>query len=799
MNFKYARVSVLTVALLIAGSVGAIQTKIVRPLPEYARVAQLFSDIFPKSHLEHTPIDDLAAVRAFDQFINSLDFDRVYFLESDISKFREEIPRMAGQLTKGDVDFAYRVFAIFKERVNNRYEFVKQLLPQGFDLSVEESYKWKRKNENWAESEAAWNEIWRKRIKNEYLQRYVRKKLGDESRAKTAATAGTKPPVGVGQASGSAPKPGVVAPGTEPAVAVVIEPTTPTEKMPAEKTVPGEKAPAELTTAEKTPAEKTPAEKTPAEKTPAESTAAEKTPAEKKAAEKKPHAAAEEDDVAADDTSLTPEANILKQYEQFVTVLNDDEEEWVLQRYLSAFTHAYDPHSDFMSPTAMTDFNIEMKLSLVGIGALLRATDGMAEIIRLIPAGPAERQGELQPGDKIIAVGEGDEKPVSIVHWPLSKTVTLIRGQKGSIVTLVVVPAADTTGTLTKKIRIERDIVKLEEQAAKGEVHEIGASDGAPRKIGLIRLPAFYVDLKAKSSGDESQPDFRSSARDVRDILKDLEKKSVDAVILDLRNNGGGSLLEAIELTGLFVESGPIVQVKEQRRISVLTDPDPQILYAGPLIVMVNRLSASASEILAGALQDYGRAIIVGDSRTHGKGTVQTVLQLDQADPTMGSIKVTTASFYRILGGSTQLKGITSDILVPSQYDSMDIGEGSLDNPLKWTMVNPVRFRPFADLRPMIADLRAKSDARCAADAAYTKRRDLMKQLSALREVEDISLKFDDAMGIARTEQRLLDVQKEATTGISTNSVSGDYVLSETLEIMGDYLKALDAQKTVKQ
>jgi len=396
-------------------------------------------------------------------------------------------------------------------------------------------------------------------------------------------------------------------------------------------------------------------------------------------------------------------------------------------------------------------------------------------------------------------VGQGDDDPVNTLHWPLSKTVQLIRGEKGSRVALIVIPKSDPSETARKRIVISRDVVKLEEQAARAEVHELKREDGEMGKLGVIHLPAFYVDLKAKTEDHRGAEDYRSSVRDVRKLIGDMVKQGAEGLVLDLRNNGGGSLLEAVEMTGLFIEGGPVVQVKEQRRTTPLIDPDPSIVYDGPLLVLVNRLSASASEILAGALQDYGRAVIVGDTTTHGKGTVQTVMELDRRDQSLGSIKVTTASFYRIKGGSTQLKGIAADIVVPSNYDRMDIGESSLENPLKWNMVNPVMFRPFSNLRPLIAMLRAKSTERREQSAPFTKRRRILDELAELRKIEKVSLTYDDAIDVARTERRLQKLQKESSdAGKEDGAMTGDLVLNESLEILEDLIAELNCHASVR-
>ena len=287
--------------------------------------------------------------------------------------------------------------------------------------------------------------------------------------------------------------------------------------------------------------------------------------------------------------------------------------------------------------------------------------------MRLIPGGPAERDGRLKEGDKIIAVGQEGKEPVSILHWPLYKAVRLIRGEKDSTVVLTVIPASDRSGTRTRKIDLVREEVKLEEQAAHGKIKNHATAGGDTRHIGVITLPDFYADFSA----DQNDSDARRASTDMRRLIREQEKEGIDGMIVDLRNNGGGSLIEAIEIAGLFITSGPVVQVKERNGVQVLPDADPMIEYDGPMIVLVNHLSASASEILAAALQDYRRAIIVGDEKTHGKGTVQTLMPLGDR---RGSLKLTTAGFYRINGKSTQLNGVTPDIIIPSYLDVMGLG-----------------------------------------------------------------------------------------------------------------------------
>ena len=338
-----------------------------------------------------------------------------------------------------------------------------------------------------------------------------------------------------------------------------------------------------------------------------------------------------------------------------------------------------------------------MKLSLVGIGAVLQAEDGAAKVIRLIAGGPAsqdKREQALCAGDKIIAVGQGDQEPVDMLHWPLTKMVQKIRGKKGSKVVLVVIPASDPSGSTVKMVDLIRDEVKLEEQAVKWTLHTTTTADKKEHRLAVIDVPAFYANLRAK----KTDPDYRSSADDVEKALEEIATNNIDGVILDLRNNGGGSLIDSVRMTGLFIPEGPAVQIKESSsRGRILTDDDDRTVYKGPLVVMMNRLSASASEIVAAALKDYGRAVLVGDSRTHGKGTVQTVVNVGR-QPIFGAIKLTTAVFYRISGDSTQLRGVIPDIYIPSPLDHMELGEDSLKYPVEWNRIRGCNYREYDDL-----------------------------------------------------------------------------------------------------
>ena len=388
----------------------------------------------------------------------------------------------------------------------------------------------------------------------------------------------------------------------------------------------------------------------------------------------------------------------------------------VLDIYLNALAHVYDPHSDYFGHEQMDDFSIALNLSLVGIGATLHSDNGYCIISDLVPGGPAAQSGLLKPGDRIVAVGQGDEKPLDVVDMPLPDAVKLIRGPKGTTVRLVLIPDGATEASPRKTITLVRNEVKLKDQQAKASVVDWPQTNGPALRLGVIELPEFYGGFDGRPGVTPS-----SATADVAKLIRKLEAEHIQGLVLDLRQNGGGSLSEAISLTGLFIHEGPVVQIRTpDGRLRVDSDEDSAELYDGPMIVLTSRFTASASEILAGALQDYGRALIVGDESTYGKGTVQTVVPLarlmDQSglkysiDP--GALKVTIQKFYRPSGTSTQLKGVMADIVLPSLTGVADVGEAKMEGPLAWDVVPPADFIREDQTTPFVKELRARSAAR---------------------------------------------------------------------------------------
>ncbi len=383
----------------------------------------------------------------------------------------------------------------------------------------------------------------------------------------------------------------------------------------------------------------------------------------------------------------------------------------IFQNYINALAQAYDPHTQYLSPDNAENFDINMSLSLEGIGAVLQSDNDYTKIVRLVPAGPAEKSKQLSPADRIIGVAQGNKEMVDVVGWRLDEVVKLIRGPKGSSIRLEVIPASNPPSDMaSREVQLIREAVKLEDQAAKSSVLEVN-EDGHAYRIGVIEVPGFYIDFKAYRRGDK---DYRSTTRDVRRLLKDLQQQKVDGIVLDLRNNGGGSLQEATELTGLFIGPGPSVLVRDSKGdVQVLDDPQAGVVYAGPMAVVVNRLSASASEIFAGAMQDYGRALVIGEA-TFGKGTVQSIQPLNH-----GELKFTLAKFYRVSGQSTQNRGIVPDIIYPSLLDTAEIGESHLPRALPWDTIPAARYKAEKMLTPLIPLLASKHQQRAAHDPEF--------------------------------------------------------------------------------
>ena len=491
---------------------------------------------------------------------------------------------------------------------------------------------------------------------------------------------------------------------------------------------------------------------------------------------------------------------LVKRYRALLNRYTQRNSKDIFQQYANAFASLYDPHSSYFTPRSSENFQINMSLSLEGIGAQLTTEDEFTEVVDIIPGGPADIQGILKPKDKIIGVGQGDNQIVDVIGWRIDDVVDLIRGEKGSVVRLQI----DTGGSSEKIISIVRDTVKLEEKSAQSNIITI-ENAGKQFKIGVIEIPTFYMDFEAYRKRD---PNYKSTSRDVRNLLKELKQQEVDGVILDLRNNGGGSLYEATALTDLFIDFGPVVQIRDaNKKIYRNQRATSEAFYDGPMMVLINRLSASASEIFAGAIQDYGRGLIIG-SQSYGKGTVQTMTDLSS-----GLLKLTVSKFYRVSGGSTQHRGIIPDIVYPSMFDSDEIGESHLESALPWDQIHPVPHQHSDRLQKILKPLTRAHQKRAYSDANFSSLTDqlALTQRWKMEKLTNLNLeqrkqrdnKLDQSLLDIENKRRLhnkleayADIEeweeaKEKQEKIKTPTAESDPMLFETGLILSDQIRIL--------
>ncbi|MES9812495.1 MAG: carboxy terminal-processing peptidase [Candidatus Thiodiazotropha sp.] len=539
-----------------------------QPTPEQQQTANVIVKVIEKYHYKEVALDDAMSKMILDRYFDTLDPNRSFFRARDIVRFSLYQDKLDDYLKNARIEPAFEIFRLYRKRVAEAVAHAQKLVDKAFDFTIDESYRFERDNEPWPQTRTELQEIWRKRVKNDFLNLRLMDKEDDEIRK----------------------------------------------------------------------------------------------------------------------TLRERYKRLLSRVEQFDA--ND-----VFQTFINAYTLSLEPHTSYMSPSTSENFDISMRLSLEGIGAVLKDEDGFTVVQKTVIGGPAEQSDLLHSGDRIVGVGQGLEgEIIDIVGWRLQDVVEQIRGPKGSVVRLDILPKGTETGSKRKTITLVRNKIKLEEQAAKSYIIE--DLDGMKgMRIGVVEVPTFYRDFAAEARGDE---DFRSTTRDVRNLLGDLKQQGVNGIVIDLRENGGGSLSEATELTGLFIDSGPVVQIKDAfGKIEIEQDPDQTIAYEGPLAVLVDRNSASASEIFAGAIQDYKRGIVIGEP-TFGKGTVQTLVDLGRFVPgrkkDLGRLRLTMAQFFRINGGSTQHRGVVPDIQFPMAKFSEDFGERSLENALPWAQIRPANF-----------------------------------------------------------------------------------------------------------
>mgnify|MGYP005837692309 FL=1 len=493
-------------------------------------------------------------------------------------------------------------------------------------------------------------------------------------------------------------------------------------------------------------------------------------------------------------------STIQKRYKNITKYLFQYNSEDVFQLAMNAFAETIDPHTNYFSPITSDNFKIDMSLSLEGIGARLQVEDDFTKIVEIIPGGPADKSKQLKADDKIIGVAQGEDGEFEdVIGWRVNDVVKLIRGEKGTVVRLLILPAGSDLNAKPKEVKLVRDKVKLEDQAAKSSLLEI-QNNGKNFKIGVINIPKFYSDFEAQRSGE----DGKSTTKDVKKLISELQQKNIDGLIIDLRNDGGGSLTEAVELTGLFIKDGPVVQVRNSsNNVEVNKDPDPSIIYNGPLAVMVNRFSASASEIFAAAIQDYGRGIIIGEN-TYGKGTVQNLIDLNmftnRKNMRLGQVKLTVAKFYRINGKSTQRLGVKPDIELPSYFLPEEFGESSEPSALPFDEISKLNYEQYGDIQKFIPELIKKHNQRTENDPDFQYLIDQIKEYRESRNQTMVSLNEE-----VRRKQKEADEERKFQRENELRKRKGlklldkgeipddkldntDYILNESAKILSDYI-----------
>ncbi len=507
-----------------------------------------------------------------------------------------------------------------------------------------------------------------------------------------------------------------------------------------------------------------------------------------------------------------PEASdvLRKRYERVTKRIEQVTADDVFETFMNAYSHVYDPHSNYLSPRNSEEYNIAMSLSYEGIGASLQLVDDYVTIMNVLPGGSAAASTEIKVGDRITAVGQGEAGALTdVVGWRLDDVVQLIRGPENSVVRLQVLPDSASPGTQESQLTLKRSKITLESQAAKKELHTIKRGDRELR-VGVISVPSFYQDFQARMKGD---PDYRSTTRDVHRLVDELKAEGIDSLVIDLRDNGGGHLSEATGLVGLFVERGPVVQLRETSgRIEVLDDPEPGVVWDGPLVVLVNRASASASEIFAGAIQDYQRGLVVGQ-QTYGKGSVQNLYPLDRyalgPKAGFGQLTVTIGKYYRVTGDSTQHRGVEPDIKLPSLLDTADIGESTRESALPWDSINAASYKPEPAELPLVSIISRAHEERVAHNPDFVALQGDVEALTQLRSQRDVSLNLDkrraerdavDAERLARENARRVARGLEPLANVAAldDSDAPDAVLAEAVEIAADAVEVPKAKEPAR-
>jgi carboxyl-terminal processing protease len=640
-------------------------------------VTNAVTGLLRQQHLSKHPLDDEISRRWMKTFLKTLDPMKVYFVQSDVDGFMKKQDELDDMVKRGDISMAYTIFNTFLKRVDERAALVDELVKQDQDFTVDEEMNTDPEAASYAKSDADVRDIWRKRIKYDFLVLKASDKEKEHAEGKEA------------------------------------------------------------------------------------------------------------------------QERLSRRYRSFAKRMHQTDADELLEMYLTAMTMSFDPHTTYMSKSSLENFDIVMRLKLEGIGAALQFTDGYTVVSKIIPGGAADKDGRLKPEDKVVGVGQGDNGTIEdVVDMKLNDVVKLIRGPRASTVRLEVIPAS---GGERKIYNIVRAEIELKDSEARSEIIDAGRKpDGSTMKVGVINLPSFYMDMERAREGD---PDFKSTTRDVEKLLKEFRQQNVDGVILDLRLNGGGSLTEAINLTGLFIDSGPVVQVKDaDGKIQHYDDPDPGMRWNGPLVVLTSKFSASASEIFAGAIQDYRRGLVIGDTSTHGKGTVQSLIEVGPRlfsvanPPQLGALKITMQQFYRPNGDSTQNRGVLADIELPSLTSQLDVGETSLDYAMKFDHINPVNYRKLSLVdKSMVDQLKAKSAERLQGSEDFAKVQRNITRYNEQKQKKRVSLNEEKflaerkELNAEREEEKEFEEQNDPDRPV----VKRDYYFNEALAITADYVGLL--------
>ncbi len=634
------------------------------PKEHYSREASLMVQILNAYHFKKITLNDSLSSIILDEYLQALDNNHSYFLKSDIEGFEKYRTRLDDLSSLGEIDFAFEIYNVFRQRFNQRMSYVRNVLfDKSYDYTIDEFYNTDRSEMPWANDEKELNELWRKVIKSQVLNLRLNGKEDGDIRE-----------------------------------------------------------------------------------------------------------------------------TMEKRYRRFQKNIDQYTSEDVFELYMNTLAETYDPHTNYFSPRTSDRFRQNMSLSLEGIGARLMTENDFTKVAQVMPGGPAEKSKSLQENDLIVGVAQGvDGEMVDVIGWRIDDVVQLIKGPKGTTVRLEILAAETGVKGPSKEITLVREKIKIEDMEAKSEIINF-EKDGRPYRVGVITLPGFYMDFEAYQNGD---PDYNSTTRDVKRLVLELNEQGIDGLMMDLRNNGGGSLAEAIDLTGLFIKDGPVVQIKtSSNKIEVGEDEDPDVIYDGPLSVMINRFSASASEIFAGAIQDYQRGVVIGE-QTFGKGTVQSVIDLNKYIDVpdggkVGQLKLTLQKFYRVTGSSTQHLGVSPDIDLPSAFEASEFGESANPSALPWDQIGSARYNLTSDVSPeLISELNNSYESRLLNDLEL---KELVTQANELKQnLAKTTISLNEKK--RKEEMEASKVNEVTNKNLSGNTIDTENKVSSGLQVNDQYLK----------